>query len=317
MVQVTTRTRKQRAESAIAHALARRWQEAANENRGLLEQDPGDLETANRLGKALTELGDVKGAIAAYQRALQIDGANPIARKNLAKLETEPPEAKKGRKAAKAAATGETIRPDQLIDESGKSAVLNLHKPNSRALKRLSAGDPVQLEPGEHGVHVKSSTRALLGHLDPRAGQRLRRLIEGGNRYEAAIRAIGDDGVTIAVRESYRDHSLLDEASFLPPSAAERKRSTPRAHTRSSIVQRDTPAASPSDDDSADEPDPWRARSPDDGDNELEAAGFGETNADEDPDAADDEDSEDNEDDEGTEPPDGVDDEQSEDDEER
>ena len=308
MVQATTRTRKQRTESAITHALARRWQEAADENRGLIEEQPEDLEAANRLGKALTELGDVKGAIAAYQRALAIDGANPIARKNLAKLEAEPPEAKKGRRAAKAAPAGGAIRPDQLIDESGKSAVLNLHKPNSRALKRLSASDPVQLEPGEHGVNVKSSTRALLGHLDPRAGQRLRRLIEGGNRYDAAIRSIGDDGVTVVVRESYRDSSLLDEASFLTPSAAERKRSTPRAYTRSSIVKRVAPAAPPSEDDSADEPDPWRAQSSDDGDNELQAAGFGETDAD---DAVDDED------DEGAEPPDSVDDEESADDEER
>ncbi len=287
MVQTTTHTRKQRIESAIAHALARRWEPAAAENRQLLVEQPNDLEAANRLGKALTELGDVKAAMAAYTRSLEIDAGNPIARKNLAKLETTPATAKKSRKAA-----GEAIRTDTLIDESGKSALLRLQKPNSRGLKRLSPGDPVQLEPNEHGVNVRSSTRALLGHLDPRAGQRLQRLIEGGNRYEASIRSIGEDGVTISVHETYRDPSQLDEASFLPPSAAKPTRSTPRAYTRSSMVKREAPTDVPSDDDSADEPDPWRAKDGDARANELEEAGFGE----EDPDDEDDEDDEEDED---------------------
>ena len=46
MVQATRRSRKQRTEAAIAHALARRWDEAAQENRQLLEQQPDDLEAA-------------------------------------------------------------------------------------------------------------------------------------------------------------------------------------------------------------------------------------------------------------------------------
>ena len=272
MVQTTTRTRKQRIESAIAHALERRWERAAAENRALLKEQPDDLEAANRLGKALTELGHVKAAIAAYKRSLEIDSANPIARKNLAKLEATPAAAQKSRKAP----AGEAIRTDMLIDESGKSALLTLHKPNSRGLKRLSPGDPVQLEPSEHGVNVKSSTRALLGHLEPRAGQRLQRLIEGGNRYEATIRSIGEDGVTISVRETYRDPSLLDEASFVPPAAAERK--------RSSLVKNDAPAAVLSDDDSADEPDPWRGQGGDAGASELDD---GDDEDDEPPDGAD------------------------------
>ena len=232
MVQATRRSRKQRTEAAIAHALARRWDQAARENRELLDQQPDDLEAANRLGKALTELGDVKAAIGAYQRSLEIDPGNAIARKNLVKLEAATSTGRAKDAKSRKPAAGDVIRTDALIDESGKSAVFGLHKPNRRALKRLSTGDPVQLQLSEHGVNVKSSTRAVLGHLDPRGAQRLHRLIEGGNRYEAAIRHIGDEGVTILVRETYRDPSLLDEPSFFPrrrPSAGVPRHAPTRA----------------------------------------------------------------------------------------
>lgn len=287
MVQATKRTRKQRIEAAIAHALERRWDLAVEENQALLELQPDDVEAANRLGKAHTELGDLAAAIAAYRRTLEVDPANPIARKNITRLEAEAPTAKKParKKPAKASTgAGEAIRTSALIEESGKSAVLELHKPNARALKRLSAGDPVQLEPTEeHGVLVKSPTRAVLGHLEPRAGQRLRRLIEGGNRYEAVIRHVGDDGVTVIVRETYRDPSLLDEASFVPP-AAERRKSTPRAYTRSSMVQRETAPAVSTDDEDGDGDDPWAGGSVASKVDELEEAGFGEERSDDDDD---------------------------------
>ena len=45
MVQIR-RSRKQRTEAAIAFALARRWEEAAAENRSLLDEFPDDIEAA-------------------------------------------------------------------------------------------------------------------------------------------------------------------------------------------------------------------------------------------------------------------------------
>ena len=258
MVQATKRTRKQRIEAAIAYAFERRWDLAAEENRALLEQQPEDIEAANRLGKALTELDDPGAAIVAYRRSLEIDPGNTIARKNIARLETAAPAAKGKAREGKARKPGggEAIRPDALIEESGKSAVFELQRLNTRALKRLSAGDPVQLQASEeHGLDVRSTTRAVLGHIEPRAGQRLRRLIEGGNRYEGAIRAIGDGTVTVIVRETYRHPSLLDEASFVRP-APERRKTTPRAYTRSSVVQRKPADHVATDDEDGDADDP-------------------------------------------------------------
>ena len=82
-----SRSRRQRAEQAVAHALERRWDLAAEVNRALLQEEPDDIETANRLGKALTELGDLLDAAGAYARTLEIDPTNAIARKNIARIE--------------------------------------------------------------------------------------------------------------------------------------------------------------------------------------------------------------------------------------
>ena len=46
------------------------WKAAETANLAVLDSFPDDVEAANRLGKALTELGKPKQAIEAYQRAL-------------------------------------------------------------------------------------------------------------------------------------------------------------------------------------------------------------------------------------------------------
>ena len=51
----------------------------------VLRDDPDDVETANRLGKALAELDDFASAADAYERPLAVDATNVIARKNLAR----------------------------------------------------------------------------------------------------------------------------------------------------------------------------------------------------------------------------------------
>src|SRR4051812_48384906 len=98
MVQIR-RSRKQRTDAAIAFALARRWAEAAAQNRALIEEYPDDLEAANRLGKALQELGDLDGAAGAYQKTLELDAANVIAKRNLTRIEELRAAAPKARKA--------------------------------------------------------------------------------------------------------------------------------------------------------------------------------------------------------------------------
>ncbi len=290
MVQTESRTRRQRIEQAVAHALDRDWDLAVEENQALLEEDPDDVEAANRLGKALTKLNDVAGAIEAYERARAIDPANPIARKNLARLsELKPASSKPARRSSKAKKStakrsrsrsdAGDLRVHTLIEESGKSAEFALRRPNVQALRRVTAGDAASVEPAEHGVVVKSMTGAALGTIDPRAGLRLKRMMEGGNQYAAVIRHVTDGEAIVHIRETLADPSLAGQASFIaPPASSAKRRRAPRAYTKTSIVKRDQDA--PEADDDEDEEDVWRpTRSARKGREagEMEERGFSET----------------------------------------
>ncbi len=274
MVQAERMNRRHRTDTAIAHALARRWDLAAQENRTLLEEDPKDVEAANRLGKALTELGDTAGAIEAYELAIKIDSTNAIARKNLQRLEEQKKAKRPARPSAKAKgaaaapSTGprrrvdvatESLRTAPLIEDFGKSADLRLARVNARAAAQVSTGDPAELELTTSGVSVKTGNGTVLGHIDPRTGLRLKRMIEGGNRYSVVILRSEEGLVDVHVREVVKHPSLVGQASFLPQVGD--KRRTPRAYTKSSVVQYDRTDDEDEYETDDDEEDVWRPRS--------------------------------------------------------
>jgi tetratricopeptide (TPR) repeat protein len=237
------RRRKQLTDEAIRLAVATDWKGAAAANQAILDDFPDDVEAANRLGKALTELGHSRKAIEAYQRALEIDPFNNIARRNLDRLEqASAPPAKAAPKATskKAAAKSKAGSGTALVS-TATAAEFRLQQANPAEVAKLDAGDPATLQVGTRGVAVIAEDGATLGYIEPRAGLRLKRMIEGGNRYKVTIRAVDDDGHAIVfIQETHRDSSLVGQASFL--SAAETKRKAPRAYTRrSALIDEDEP----------------------------------------------------------------------------
>ena len=78
--------RKDRAKKAVALAMENRWEDAIAVNQTVLKDFPEDLETFNRLGKALSELGRNAEATEAFEKALALSPHNSIARKNLDRL---------------------------------------------------------------------------------------------------------------------------------------------------------------------------------------------------------------------------------------
>ena len=283
MVQIR-RSRKQRTEAAIAFALARRWEEAAAENRSLLDEFPDDLEAANRLGKALTELGDLDGAAEAYQKTLAFDATNVIAKRNLQRIEemkaSAPAKGKRAPAARKGSAkttTPAAVRPHSLIEESGRSAEFTLLEPDAKALRGVSAGDPAELVPTAQGVSVRSTAGQILGHIEARAGLRLRRLMQGGNQYAVLLRRIADGEATIYIRETLRTPEQQDDPSFLPPATAARRRLATRAYTKSVVRYPGGDGM----DDMEDVDDSWTPRGTSNSssdDDEMDEAGFGDAN---------------------------------------
>src|SRR5437899_3113170 len=158
-----------------------------------------DEDTLNRLGKAYTELGQHDDAVEAYKSTLKMNPVNPIAQKNLAKLQTlpggQPVPTSKAR-----------VDVDAFIEETGKTALTALHvHSEGDPCSKVAGGDPVKLIVAGDTMNVETARGIALGHLEHALGRRLIKFLEGGNRYSGAVATCEGGAVKIIVRETYQD----------------------------------------------------------------------------------------------------------------
>jgi hypothetical protein len=204
-----SRLRRQSSKQAIALVMQGQWREAIAVNQSLIEMFPNDVEAYNRLGRAHVELGEYSQAEEAYRRATEIDPYNAIAMKNLQRLSY-----------LKEAAIGsegdfQKLEPQHFIEEVGKAGIVQLYLLAPPAvLARIVAGDRVNLKIDGLSLMVESSRGEYLGQVEPRYGQRLVKLMEGGNKYTVAIVSSSEGAVTVIIREVYRDPAQAGQLSF-------------------------------------------------------------------------------------------------------
>jgi len=220
------RLRRQRAEHAIQMALDSRWEEAVAANRAIIGTFPNDVEAWNRLGKALSELGQYRDAREAYSKSYSLDATNTIAKRNLERLaalveaEPAPPEPQ------------QRLDPQLFIEETGKTGVTNLQNVDTELLARMTAGDQVQVKVSGNTLLVESMRGEYLGQVAPRLGLRLSKLMEGGNQYVAAITSLNESNCRIIIRETYQHPSQAGRPSF-PAVGAE----AVRPYTKESLLR--------------------------------------------------------------------------------
>ena len=221
--------KRRRSKQAIALAMEGRWREAIAINKGILESFPNDVEAYNRLGKAYLELGEYTEAREAYRRAAEIDPYNAVAMKNLRRL-SYLGEAVSGTKID----TGK-VSPEQFIEEVGKAGVVNLyHLGSPKTLAGMVTGDRVFLKIDGPNLTVENGSGEYLGQVEPKHGQRLVKLMEGGNKYTAAIVSSAEDRMSIIIREEYQDPSQAGRLSFPP-----REIEGPRTHISDRMLRRE------------------------------------------------------------------------------
>ena len=213
----TNRQRRQLTDAAINHATHGDWEAAAEANRQLLELGP-DTDAYNRLGKALAELGQHQGALEAYEQALSRDATNRIAERNVDRLRVllaggDGAARPKSRGRAEKAAAAHFI---EEMGKTGHARLVNLAPP--RALAPLSPGDAVDLVADGDQLMARSG-KVEVGLVEPRVGTRLLKLMETGNRYDAAITVIHEDEVRIIIREVFAHPANFGKVSFPGTSA--------------------------------------------------------------------------------------------------
>jgi hypothetical protein len=200
--------RAQYVDEAIELALANRWVEAVQVNRGIMDRFGPDEDTLNRLGKAYTELGQMNESIEAYKSTLKMNPVNPIAAKNLSKLQAlrggQPVPTSKAK-----------VDVDAFIEETGKTALTALHvHAEGDPCSQVAGGDPVKLLVAGDTMNVETARGVYLGHLEHAMGRRLIKFLEGGNRYSGAVAACDGGAVKIIVRETYQDPKFFGRPSF-------------------------------------------------------------------------------------------------------
>lgn len=235
------RQRRQLTDAAISSATGGDWEAAVDANRQLLESG-ADTDAYNRLGKALAELGRNDEALEAYRSALARDATNRIAERNVARLQVMV-DAKPGKqgngKPEKASAAS-------FIEEMGKTGHARLvNLAPARRLAPLSPGDAVDLVLDGDQLLARVGD-VDVGHVEPRIGNRLAKLIRGGNRYEAAITMMDREDLRIIVREAFAHPTNFGKVSF-PGSVAARPGDV-RPYMKGSALRYD-------DDEESEEPD--------------------------------------------------------------
>ncbi|MBA7505605.1 hypothetical protein ES706_04281 [subsurface metagenome] len=209
------RLRRQGSKQAIALAMQGRWREAVAVNKSLIESFPSDVDAYNRLGRAYMELGEYSQARGAYERAIELAPYNTIAMKNLRRL------SHLGETLVSSDGDSHKVEPQHFIEETGKAGVVDLyHLAPPGILARMVAGDRVYLKVDGSSLIVENGRGEYLGQVVPKHGQRLIKLMEGGNKYAAAILSSTEDKVSVIIREVYQHPGQVGRPSF-PPKGVE------------------------------------------------------------------------------------------------
>lgn len=212
-----SRLRRDWSREAIALALKGEWERAAEVNQAILALFSDDVDAMNRLGKAFMELNRYDRAREVLDTVVVKAPYNAIARKNLARLgqlENIPAAAQPAKKTASV--------PQLFIAESGKSATTVLEKmAAARVAASVAPGEPVTLAAEQQCLRAYIREDEYLGQVEPKLARRLLRLMDGGNRYAAAVLGINDWGLSIILREVYRHPSLHNISSFPAASKGE------------------------------------------------------------------------------------------------
>jgi hypothetical protein len=194
-----SRLRAGLSDEAIALAMQSRWQEAVAANTNMIEKFPTDVEAHNRLGRALTELGEFAQAKEAYMKAFQLAPDNVIAKKNLARLATL--------SETKATPVSEhrRIALELFLTEIGEGGIVRLSHPAPwGVLARIAVGDQVELRVKGQKLIVEDIQGEYLGEIEPKYESRLIRSIVSGSKYAAAILTLEENEIKVIIKKVYQ-----------------------------------------------------------------------------------------------------------------
>ncbi len=200
-------------DQAIDEALAGHWKEAIQINLAILKGKKSDIDTLNRLAYAYLQYGDVTSAKRIFRKVLKLDQYNGIAIKNSKLLEQV--KHKSIKKSFPPAS------PNDFLEDPGKTKIVScVHLAPTQILMSLSPGQQVLLKARRHTVELRTSDTTYVAALPDDIAFKLLKLLAAGNTYQAVIKAIGKNLLTIMLRETSRGKRYANQPSFISTTTA-------------------------------------------------------------------------------------------------
>ncbi len=192
---------------AINTALVGDWPNAISINQLILEEDPNDIDTLNRLAFAFLSSGNPKDAKNLYEKVLMLDMKNPIAIRNLKRLHD-----------VNLKRTTITIN-NLFIEEPGKTKVMDLiNIADKKVIAHLRSGEKLDLRIKRSKIFAYDLEDQFIGMLPDDICQRLIKFITSGNEYEAYVRTVDNNKISVFLREVKRVTKFKNQPSFVSAS---------------------------------------------------------------------------------------------------
>jgi tetratricopeptide (TPR) repeat protein len=189
---------------AIQTALVGDWTNAIALNEQILQEVPNDIDTLNRLAFAYLSVGKPKDAKSLYEKVLALDMKNPIAIRNLKRLND-----------VKANKVNIPLN-NLFIEEPGKTKVIELlNVADKKVVAYLRSGEKIELTIKRNKIFALDSENQYIGMLPDDICQRLIKFMQAGNQYDAYIRTVDNNRACIFVREIKRIKRFRDQPSFI------------------------------------------------------------------------------------------------------
>lgn len=187
---------------AIDAAKASDWQLAVELNNQILKQDSENTNALNRLGVALVQLKKVKEAREAFDKVLELDRTNIIAKKHLTKIDK------------KQDLTAPSFTQQHFIEEPGKTRIIELSRLcNKQTLESLNVGSNCDLRLKNRYISIEVDGK-YIGALPEDISYRLGRLIQGGNQYSCSVRSSNGKNCSVYIKETFRSDKNYGIQSF-------------------------------------------------------------------------------------------------------
>ncbi len=226
-------------QEAIKSAVANDWEKAKEINELILQETPEDIIALNRLGISLAMLNKKPAAMKIFQKALEIDKNNLIAKNNLSRLKINKDTT--------------IINPSlqttvSFIEEPGKSKVIPLvSQGEPKVFSGLTIGETVNLSASKYKIKVVSASKQFIGYLPDNISRRLIDLIGGGYKYRVIMKSVNPKNPSIFAQEIHASKKLrgapsfpLDDSDHLPSLSAGDSSETPPLEIFDPLVEEES-----------------------------------------------------------------------------